>query len=157
MYNKRIAIQTTLPFARRRDRLASLILGAALLLAPSVSSAIDIGAEVEVDAECVGVCVGELRTCLRDARQELRDCTLENGCVDLAASARLACAADNTASVCVEARADLSDCLKPCRVALRAQASACQDGSLQCLNQECGLTDLPTQCRRVNAPVVVTP
>lgn len=128
------------------------MLATELMLFPGMVRATTVGVEIEVDATCVKGCLTDLRTCLADAREAFVDCSAEGGCVELAAAARTACVADKTASICVEARAEYSDCIKPCRVALREDGRACQNNSLACLHDECGLTDLPEQCRRVAVP-----
>ncbi|MFN2377501.1 MAG: hypothetical protein ABR538_13260 [Candidatus Binatia bacterium] len=137
--------------------LAGMAAAAVLLTHPGPAGAVSAGVEVEVDAECVGQCMTDLRACLRQAREDFLDCSLQGGCVELAASARLACAAGKTASVCIEARAAYADCVQPCRAELRADVRSCQNASLQCMNDECGLTDLPDQCRRVSVSTVVEP
>ena len=132
---------------------AAAMFATEMLLFPGVVRAADV--ELSVDAECVKTCLTDLRTCLAQARGQFVDCSVEGGCVELAAAARTACAADKTASICLEAHAAYSDCITPCRQALRQDVRTCQNASLVCLRDQCGLTDLPAQCRRVNAAVTV--
>lgn len=130
-----------------------LLLGTAMLLAPLPARAVTLDSEIVVDAECVKTCLTDLRACVAEARADLLDCSIENGCVELAASARLACAADKTASLCLEARAEYKECIQPCRAELRADVKSCQNSSMSCLRDECELTDLPAQCSRVAVTV----
>ncbi len=126
--------------------------GAAVIgLSPLPAAAVTIGAEVEVDAECVRTCLSELRGCLKETREAFAECALEGGCLELAATMRLTCQADATASVCLEARADYQDCIAPCRAELRNDTKICRNEGLACLHDECELSDLPEQCGRVRA------
>ncbi|MBI5503178.1 MAG: hypothetical protein HY899_00140 [Deltaproteobacteria bacterium] len=122
---------------------------AGVVLAPRPAVAATATVDVSVDAECIRGCMTDLRACMSDARQAFVDCSIQDGCVELAAQARVACASDRTASVCVEARADYADCIRPCRAELRADVKACQNEALTCLHDTCALTDLPEQCSRV--------
>ena len=92
----------------------------------------------------------DLRVCLQDAREAFLQCSLEGGCVELAAAMRLTCKPDKTASVCLEARAEYNDCIAPCRAELRSDTRICQNEGLACLHDECALSDLPEQCSRVS-------
>ena len=125
---------------------AAAMVAIGILAVPDAARAASADLEINVDATCVKGCVTDLRTCLADARTAFVDCSAEGGCAALSAAARVACAPDKQASVCIEARAEFQDCLKPCRTALRADAKACQNESFSCLRDECGLTDLPGQC-----------
>lgn len=132
---------------------AGWLLAIGLLFGPTPAGAGSVEAEIEVDAECVRACLTDLRACVAGAREAFVDCSTQGGCVELAASARSACAANRTASLCAELRADYSDCMKPCRTELRADVKSCQSTSLTCLHDQCNLSDLPGQCGRVSASV----
>jgi len=119
------------------------------LFFPAKAGAISTEARVEVDAACVADCTDDLRACSAEARREFLECAATNGCVELAASARVACAGDKATSACVEAKAEFSDCQKPCRVQFRQAVRACQNSALTCLRDECDLHNLPAQCKRV--------
>lgn len=124
-----------------------------LMLTPNTAAAAAVAVDVEVDAECVKGCMTELRVCLRDAREAFVDCSVQDGCVELAAQATVACKADKTASVCLEARAEYADCIRPCRAELRADVRGCQNSALNCLHDQCALTDLPEQCSRARVSI----
>ena len=132
---------------------AAAIFAIGMLIIPDTARAASADLDVSIDATCVKGCVTDLRTCLADAREAFVECSAEGGCASLAAAARVACAPDKQASVCIDARAEVTDCLKPCRTALRTDAKACQNDSFTCLRDECGLTDLPGQC---GGPVSIT-
>lgn len=129
------------------------VFAAGLVMAPSTAVAATATVDVNVDAACVKGCMTDLRVCMSNARSAFVDCSIQDGCVELAAQARFACADDKTASVCVEARAAYADCIRPCRAELRGDVKACQNASLNCLHDECELTDLPEQCGRVRVAV----
>lgn len=130
-------------------RVAALVVAGLGFAVPLPASSVTIGAEIEVDAECVETCLVELGGCLQDARQEFAQCSLEGGCLELAATMRLTCRPDATASACLEARAEYRDCIAPCRGELRNDTKLCRNEGLSCLHDECDLSDLPEQCGRV--------
>ena len=125
-------------------------LAAILAFAPVAGAAT---VDVQIDATCIQGCVIDLRTCLTDAHQAIVDCAIQDGCVALAASARTACAAGPGTSLCIEARAEYRNCIQPCRAELRSDTRACQNASLHCLHDDCGLIDLPPQCGRAAVSV----
>ena len=124
---------------------AAAMFAAEMLLFPGMVRA----ADITVDSSCIKGCVTDLRACLADARQDFLTCSLEGGCGDLQVAARTACMADKTASICIEARAAVRDCLAPCRDGLRTETKVCENNAMSCLHNDCGLIDLPEQCRRV--------
>ena len=134
-------------------KLAILILLTGVLVVPSQpAAAASADGSVDVDAVCVSDCMTALHVCIQEAHQTCTNCSIVNGCAELAAQVRIACVGNPNAIVCIKARAAFAACMEPCRATLRADVRACRNDALVYLRTRCGFTDLPGRCGPTGRP-----